>query len=139
MTFRIILRLEMIESISENRVILGTFVEEVAKYKDEKYPDLMRGAYKKEVVDFYIASLLGKKDYEAKFNALQIPFNDLKEDSHVNVGTVSVINYAHEHNIAVMYWTINNEEDARYLMSIGADCVITDYPDMVYKIRETME
>ena len=114
-------------------------MEEVAKYKDEKYPDLMRGAYKKEVVDFYIASLLGKKDYEAKYNALQIPFNDLKEDTHVNVGTVSVINYAHEHNIAVMYWTINNEEDARYLMSIGADCVITDYPDMVYKIRETME
>ena len=89
-----------------DRVILGTFVEEVAKYKDEKYPDMMRGAYKKEVVDFYIASLLGKKDYEAKFNALQIPFNDLKEDTHVNVGTASVI---------------------------------TDYPDMVYKIRETME
>lgn len=26
----------------------------------------------------------------------------------------------------LQYWTINNKEDAEYLMSIGADAIITD-------------
>ena len=45
-----------------------------------------------------------------------------------------VINYAHDHGIAVQYWTVNNEKDLAYLSQMGADCIMTDYPDRLYKI-----
>lgn len=46
-----------------------------------------------------------------------------------NLGTAQVVNYAHEHGIAVQCWTINDKEDFDYLCSIDADCIMTDYPD----------
>ena len=51
-----------------------------------------------------------------------------------NLGTARMINYAHEHNIAVQYWTINDEKQLEYLASIGADCIMSDYPDKLYEI-----
>ncbi|MBR2879090.1 MAG: hypothetical protein IKC02_00290 [Oscillospiraceae bacterium] len=40
------------------------------------------------------------------------------------------MNYAHEHNIAVQYWTINDRDEMAYLQSIGADAIMTDLPDL---------
>ena len=118
-----------------DRVIFGCFHEEVSRYKDAAYPDLARGAYGKEVYKFYFCCLLGIKAYEPTFAVLQFPFNDTNEDHHFNTGTVSIVNYAHAHGLAVQYWTINNEEDIAYLMSIGADAIMTDYPDKASKVR----
>jgi glycerophosphoryl diester phosphodiesterase len=120
-------------------VIFGSFFEDLSTYKDEKYPDLVRGAYPKELIRFYLYSFIDKKDYEPAFSVLQLPFNDTNEDHHINLGTVQVINYAHAHNLAVQYWTINTEADATYLMEIGADCITTDVPDVVYRLREAMK
>lgn len=119
-----------------SNVAFGSFNGEISDYKDEKYPDLIRGAYASEVLDFYIAAMLDKDDYEPAFGVLQIPFANAKESYYVNLGTARLINYAHKHNLAVQYWTINEAEDMEYLMSIGADCVMTDYPDIAYQIRE---
>ncbi len=58
------------------------------------------------------------------------------EDDHFNLGTVRVINYANAHDIAVQYWTIDDETEADFLIKIGADTIITDYPDMVYRLCE---
>lgn len=119
-----------------SNVAFGSFNGEISDYKDEKYPDLIRGAYASEVLDFYIAAMLDKDEYEPAFGVLQIPFANAKESYYVNLGTARLINYAHKHNLAVQYWTINEAEDMEYLMSIGADCVMTDYPDIAYQIRE---
>ena len=100
------------------------------------YPDLKRSAYGKEVYKFYIYSLLNIRDYRSNFQIMQLSFNDKNEDHYFNTATVSLLNYAHSHGIAVQYWTINTKEDAEYLLSIGADGIITDYPDMVYELRE---
>lgn len=118
-----------------DNVAFGSFNGEISDYKDEKYPDFIRGAYASEVLDFYIASLLNKEDYEPTFGVLQIPFANAKASYYMNLGTAKLINYAHKHNLAVQYWTINEAEDMEYLMSIGADCVMTDYPDIAYKVR----
>ncbi len=42
--------------------------------------------------------------------------------------------YAHKHNIAVQYWTINDPDDMRLLREINADCVMSDDPDLAYRI-----
>jgi glycerophosphoryl diester phosphodiesterase len=118
------------------RCIFGCFISEISDYKDEMYPDFIRGPYGAEVVEFYFSALTNRKNYNPKFKTLQLPFNCFPMDRGVNLGTSTVINYAHAHDIAVQYWTVNNETDAAYLMSIGADAIITDYPDMVYRVRE---
>ncbi|MCD7723159.1 MAG: hypothetical protein LUH82_04340 [Clostridiales bacterium] len=114
-------------------VIFGTFHEEVSQYADENHPDLVRSATIKEVLSFWAAAMRGDSDFEAAYSVLQIPYN-LPYRLLVNLGTAKVINYAHEHNIAVQYWTVNNESDMEYLYSLGADCIMTDYPDALYKV-----
>ena len=120
------------------RVILGTFHPEVAAYADEHYPDLARGANPDECVEFLKAMLLGSDSFAPKYKVLQLPFHDFKESKGINLGISEVINFAHAYNLAVQYWTINNEKDARYLISIGADCVMSDYPDMVNRVKAEM-
>lgn len=121
-----------------DRVIFGTIKGDIADYKDRLYPSLVRGADLEEVIDFYFSALFNQKNYHPKFQVLQLPFGDRLMSGGFNLGTARLINYAHEHDLAVQYWTVNSAEDAEYLMGIGADCITTDYPDMVYEVRENM-
>ncbi len=111
-----------------DRTVVGTFHNEVTAYMDETYPDMPRSAGVNEVVRFYFSALLGLDldPAELHYKALQIPTTDY----FVNLGTSRVVNYAHERNIAVQYWTINDGEEMARLQSIGADAVMTDRPDV---------
>lgn len=113
-------------------VVVGTFNANVTKYLDEKYPDMPRSASIMEVVKVYFNSLLGldKKESTYKFSALQIPTGL----SILNLATSRLVNYAHRHNIAVQYWTINDTEMMEQLKDIGADCIMSDIPDVAYEV-----
>ncbi len=131
-------------SVLEERALLGhvafgTFHEEISLYVDETYPALSRSTSIDEVISFYIAALTGSASYEPPCTVLQIPFTDKYLDMGINLGTAQVINYAHARNMAVQYWTINDEEDMRYLVSVGADCIMTDYPDKLSRIMSEMK
>ena len=121
-----------------DRAVFGSFHGEVSDYVDARYPDLMRGAHASEVLSFFLAALTNKKDYTPPCRLLQIPFNIPKECHYVNLGTAMLINYAHAHDMAVQYWTVNDERDMRYLLSLGADCIMSDYPDRLWRVREEM-
>ena len=114
-----------------NDVILGCFNKDVPEYVDQKYPDLKRGAYIEEVLAFVKACYTNDKSYAPKYSVLQLPYGDIHESKGINFGMLKVINYAHEHNVAVQYWTINKTKHMEYLKSIGADCIMTDYPNLV--------
>ena len=114
------------------RTVVGTFHNEITAYVDETYPDLPRSAGFNEAIRFYLYSffnLPAKKD-TFPFVALQIPTDDYT----VNLGTSRVINYAHKLNIAVQYWTINDPEEMAKLQAIGADCIMTDVPNVAAEI-----
>ena len=63
---------------------------------------------------------------------LQIPYCAPYKNLGFNLGTATVINYAHAHDMAVQYWTVNDPEDMAYLVDLGADCIMSDYPDKLY-------
>ena len=113
-------------------VVVGTFNANVTKYLDEKYPDMPRSASIIEVVKLYFNSLIGldRKEGAYKFDALQIPVGM----SIINLATARLVNYAHRHNIAVQYWTVNDTEMMKLLKDIGADCIMSDIPDVAYDI-----
>lgn len=115
-----------------DRTVVGTFNNEVTAYMDATYPDLPRSAGFNEAIRFYLCSLVSWPVGEDAFSfvALQIPTTDYT----VNLGTSRVINYAHKHDIAVQYWTINDADEMARLQSIGADAIMTDVPDVGAKV-----
>lgn len=111
--------------------IIGTFNADVTKYMDETYPDMKRSASVPEVIQIYINAVLGiDREGKYKFDALQIPSGA----SIFRLDTVRLVNYAHRHNIAVQYWTINNTDEMAKLREIGADCIMSDIPDIAYDV-----
>ena len=113
-------------------VVFGTFNQNVSDYVDAHYPDMLRSSSICEVLDFWLAYLTGA-DLSKRgvgYCALQIPYSS----SISFLGTKGLIEYAQKYNIAVQYWTINEEEDMRHLQSIGADCIMSDKPDLCYSV-----
>ena len=115
------------------KVVFGTFNGDVTKYVDENYPDMLRSSSIVEVVLFYLAAAYNIDLNEGfyKFDALQIPTNQY---GILRLGSERVINYAHRHNLAVQYWTINEEDEIKRLSEIGADCIMSDVPDLAYDV-----
>ncbi len=115
-----------------DKVIVGTFNKSVSDYIDMKYPMITRSAGIAEVLEFYYCSIfnvdLSKKNI--KYKVLQIPYKDFG----INLGKKSIVDYAHHYGIAVQYWTINKEKHIKHLVEIGADAIITDSPDVAYKV-----
>ena len=120
-----------------DRVIAGTFNGEITEYFDEKYDDMLRSASIAEVLKFYFSSVFGiELDAEdIKYDALQIPYKAFI----FNLGTQDIINRAHSLNVAVQYWTINDEEDIKTLNNRGADAIITDNPEKAYDLINAEE
>lgn len=118
-----------------DKVIFGTFNGEVSEYVDENYPDMARSTGIMEVLKFWFAAITNSKSYEPPCYVLQIPYGAPFNTFGLNTATAQVINYAHEHDMAVQYWTINDEEDMEYLISVGADCIMSDYPDVLYNVK----
>ncbi|MBP3697831.1 MAG: hypothetical protein J6J45_09850 [Clostridia bacterium] len=116
----------------ENRVIWSTFAPDVSGYMKSKHPEIARTADAIEAVQFYFYFRNGwnLQDVKPSYVALQIPYGSSALDNLINLGTREMINYAHKNNIALQYWTINSAEEVRLLTQNGADCIMTDYPQM---------
>ncbi|MFA6866654.1 MAG: glycerophosphodiester phosphodiesterase family protein [Clostridia bacterium] len=118
-------------------VIIGTFQGEVTQYLDKKYPEVTRSSSVSEVLDFYFSCMfnvdLTKKDI--KYKVLQIPDDDFV----INFGKKSIVDYAHKYGIAVQYWTINKEKDIKHLQEIGADAIMSDNPELAYKVLNNLD
>ena len=114
----------------QDRVIWSTFAPDVSAYMVKNYPEISRTADAVEAIQFYFYSRMGwdLQDVSPTYIALQIPYGKNALDNLINLGTRELLNYAHKNNIAVQYWTINNEEDIKHLTLNGADCIMTDYP-----------
>ena len=116
----------------QDRVIWSTFAPDVSSYMVNNYPEISRTADAIEAIQFYFYYRMGwdLQDVKPTYIALQIPYGENAFDNIINLGNREMINYAHENNIALQYWTINNEDDIIHLTKNGADCIMTDYPQM---------
>lgn len=130
----------IIEKDIIDRTIWASSKQEVANYMKSTYPDMPRSADTLEVLEFYLYARMNwdLNEADVSYIALQIPHRTNVLSNLANIGTRKVINYAHKYNIAVQYWTVNDIEDAEYLIKNGADCIMSDYPDMVLKAVENV-
>jgi len=115
-------------------VVFSSFQSNVSAYAAEHYPDLIRSNTDAEAIAFYIAAMTGDEDYIPPCSVVQFPYTKKYRIMGVNFASAKVLNYAHSRNIAVHYWGANDEEAMRYLKSLGADGVMTDYPDLMTQV-----
>lgn len=118
-----------------DRTVWSTFAPDVSSHMKSKYPQMPRTADAIEAVGFYLCFSLGYNlaDTNPSYVALQIPYIASIKDI-LDLGSKEMIDYAHSHNIAVQYWTINEAEDVERLTQNGGDCIITDYPEMAFGV-----
>lgn len=131
--YEVIRRRELLD-----RVIFASFHDDIMQYIDDTYPDTYRGASVAQTSEFFFAALLNRKDYTPRFNTLQPPFGNFNYSYGGNFALSRIVNYAHRHGIALQYWTVNDPKDMQYLLSIGADGITTDYPELLYELKASM-
>ncbi len=84
---------------------------------------------KRQTRNFVLLSLLRlDRLWRGGVEALQVP-SDSREANGFNLARRLYIRAAHARNVAVHYWTVNDPAEMRRLIAIGADGLITDYPD----------
>lgn len=123
----------------KKNIVIGTFNPEIEKYLQETYPDLMRGASTAGAAGFIITQMLGVNIFNANsFACLQIPTEYDIKGIIVELDKETYINRAHRRNISVQFWTINDKEEMRRLIEMGADVIMTDNPDVMYELLVEM-
>ena len=110
----------------KNQIVIGTFNPEIEDYLKENYPSLFRGASTKGAAGFIITQMLGVNLFNTNsFACLQIPM-EYDVGIEIELDKKTYIRRAHRRNIAVQYWTINDEEDMKELIDLGCDAIMTD-------------
>mgnify|MGYP001177098120 FL=1 len=116
---------------AEGRVLLAAKVE-----ADREKIDLYEGpwgASRRNIASFWAARHLGLlRFYNPTFDALQVPeiWNGLR------VVTPDFVRDAHDLNIPVHVWVVDEEKDIRRLLSWGVDGIQSDRLDILYKVLE---
>ncbi len=125
----------------EERIIWSTFDPTISSHMERNYPEISRSANALEALQFYFYARMDWdfKTANATYEALHVPYGESAFNGLINIGSRQVINYAHKNNIAVQFWTIDNPEEVAYLAKNGADCVMTDYPDMANEVLKNSE
>jgi len=119
-----------------DRIVVGTFHDEIETELKANYSDLLRGAPTGTAAKFVITQFLGVNIFDnSDFACLQIPTSyDLGIEVYLDKETI--IKRAHRRNIAVQYWTINDADEMRELIALGCDCIMTDNPELLKAVLE---
>lgn len=120
-----------------DRIVLASFHQEIYKqlalYQKEVNQKLKFSPATKGVTKFYILQLLGLDlFYTDKIAVFQLPVSQYG----FNLASSQVIKNAHKHNIALHYWTIDDEVIMRQLIKNGADGIMTNIPSLLKQVYE---
>ena len=132
--------IELMERLDPNyntfgRIVLASFhqniYEELQRIREEDHPTLMYSPELMGVVKYFVFHTL-RLDlfYFDQVSVLQVPMGRYG----LNLATKGFVNTARKHNIAVHYWTINDEDDMRLLVRNGAHGIMTDRPTLLKQI-----
>ena len=120
----------------EDRVVVASFHQDVLDY----FVEISEGSIpvsgaQEETEDFVFSGLSGMEFlYGPEAVLLQIP----RSSAGISLDTRRLIESAHRRHMAVHYWTINDPDEMRRLIELGADGLITDRPDLMRQVLQEM-
>lgn len=123
-----------------DRVVLASFHDEIyAEFermqKSEEVPtEFMYSPATGPATEFVVLHLLGLDVFFGdKMCVFQLPTEQLG----IDLATRRLVRSAHRHNLAVHYWTINDPDEMKQLIGIGADGIMTDYPHRLKEVYDS--
>jgi glycerophosphoryl diester phosphodiesterase len=120
--------------IYKNRIIIGSFHDEIEREIKTKYPHLLRGASTGSAVKFILTQFLFINAFDdGDFACLQIP-TSYDVGIEVSLISSSIVDRAHARNMAVQYWTVNDADLMRTLIELGCDGITTDDPVLLKQV-----
>ncbi len=69
---------------------------------------------------------------------LMFSYDETEDKYYTDVAREGIINDIHRHNMAVFFWTVNDEETMRELIEMNVDGIITDRPDLMKELLVEM-
>jgi len=121
-----------------NQIVVGTFHPEIEDYLKEQYPNILRGASTKGAAGFVITEMLKVNLFNNNnFACLQIPMEYDIKGIEINLSKKMYIKRAHRRNIAVQYWTINDEDEMKELIDLGCDAIMSDDLEVCRRVVDT--
>jgi glycerophosphoryl diester phosphodiesterase len=116
-----------------NQVLVASFHEEAIDEFRVECPEVATSTGTMETVSLFIRSMLLLEDtYGPPGEAAQVP----EYQSGLHVLTRRFVDAAHNRNLEVHAWTINDEDDMERMIALGVDGIITDYPDRLLDLLD---
>lgn len=113
------------------RVIVGSFYERSLQRFREVCPQVATSAGPSSVKLLVVLNWLGLSDLLSPgYEALQVP----EEHEGLPIASADLIANARKRGLHVQLWTINEQADMQRLLAMGAQGLITDYPDRALQL-----
>src|SRR5690606_34555663 len=115
----------------QEKIVVASFYDDKIKAFREACPEVATSSAKNETTVFVLLSKVFLTVFSSpQFYSLQVP----EASSGITVMTQAFVRAAHERNLAVEPWTINDEETMRKFIEWGVDGIMTDRPDIMIEI-----
>ncbi len=106
----------------EKRVIIQSFDVRTLQYLHQKYPKIR-------------TSLLIDEKENFEDNIKELGFNPTIYSPYSVLVGKTLVDKCHALGIKIIPWTINSTKDLKYLMDLGVDGIITDYPNIMGQLN----
>jgi glycerophosphoryl diester phosphodiesterase len=115
----------------QDKILVASFHDDRMKEFREVCPEVATSSASQETRVFVLLSkIFYGRLYSPAFFALQVP----EKSNNITVMTEQFVRAAHERNLKVEPWTINDTEQMKAYISWGVDGIITDRPDLMLEI-----
>jgi glycerophosphoryl diester phosphodiesterase len=119
----------------DERIMIISFSTDVVNHVLANYKDRYVAGMGYNMVTFLIGSVLNLDClFNIKYHSVQSSMITKAGPISIDCATQSFVDSVHARNQCVAFWTINEEADMRYLVSLGVDVITTNSPDVLAKV-----
>jgi glycerophosphoryl diester phosphodiesterase len=110
----------------EHAVLVASFHPDTMETFRRTCPEVATSGTEREIRPFYVLNQVGLATvYRSPAEAFQVP----EYSGGLHVVTAPFVRAAHDRNVQVHVWTVNETDDMERLLALGVDGIITDRPD----------
>lgn len=104
------------------RVTIQSFDIRTLQYLHQQYPKIKTALLIDEKVDFEV-------------NVAELGFMPTVYGPYSVLVGKGLVERCHEAGVKIIPWTVNSEKDMKYLINLGVDGIVTDYPNLYQKAQ----
>ena len=118
-----------------DNLVIGTFHPEIEEYLSTNYKEIYKGASTSGAAGFIISEYLKVNlFYTPGYSCLQIPMSYEIKGIEIPLDSKDIIKKAHQRNMAVQYWTINDKDEMHRVIDLNCDAIMTDDLKLIYEV-----